>query len=84
MVSYLQFTPNRCLSSLSRSFKGVPLAYDGIKIIGQHGDIFDDQGYIHLNVEASFVIFKPQERQMLMVSVFTCTFMSCFNIHIDI
>ncbi|XP_053469378.1 DNA-directed RNA polymerase I subunit RPA43 [Ictalurus furcatus] len=77
---------NADLLKYSNSFKGVPLAYDGIKIIGQHGDIFDDQGYIHLNVEASFVIFKPQERQMLMgvinkigVGHVGCLVHGCFN-----
>ncbi|KAF4073733.1 hypothetical protein AMELA_G00246790, partial [Ameiurus melas] len=77
---------NADLLKYSNSFKGVPLAYDGIKIIGQHGDIFDDQGYIHFNVEASFVIFKPQERQMLMgvinkigVGHVGCLVHGCFN-----
>ena len=47
--------------------KGVPVAYDNIKLVGQHGDIFDDQGYIHLNIEASFVVFKPNKGQKLEV-----------------
>lgn len=49
------------------SLKGVPLAYDNIKLLGHHGDIFDDQGYIHLNIEASFVVFKPKKGQKLEV-----------------
>lgn len=53
------------------SLNGVPLAYDSIKIVGQHGDIYDDQGFIHLNVEASFVIFKPKKESKLVVC-FTC------------
>ncbi|KAI5621866.1 DNA-directed RNA polymerase I subunit RPA43 isoform X1 [Silurus asotus] len=56
---------NAELLKFSESLKGVPLAYEDIKIIGRHGDIFDDQGYIHLNIEASFVVFKPKKRQTL-------------------
>lgn len=40
--------------------EGVPLAYDNIKIVGELGDIYDDIGYIHINIEADFVIFQPQ------------------------
>lgn len=55
------------------SLKGVPLAYDDIKIVGERGDILDDQGYIHLNIEASFVIFKPKKGQRLLVCILTFT-----------
>ncbi|XP_053347503.1 DNA-directed RNA polymerase I subunit RPA43 [Clarias gariepinus] len=77
---------NAELLKYSNSLKGVPLAYDGIKIIGQHGDIFDDQGYIHLNVEASFVIFKPMKGETLVgvinkigVGHVGCLVHGCFN-----
>ncbi|MCJ8746120.1 hypothetical protein PDJAM_G00138210 [Pangasius djambal] len=77
---------NADLLKYSNSLKGVPLAYDGIKIIGHHGDIFDDQGYIHLNVEASFVIFKPKKGETLVgvinkigVGHVGCLVHGCFN-----
>lgn len=56
------------------------MAYDGIKIIGHYGDIIDDQGYIHLNIEASFVIFKPKKGETLVVSVCAFDFMTFINI----
>ncbi|KAK1785515.1 hypothetical protein P4O66_018874 [Electrophorus voltai] len=68
------------------SLKGVPLAYDGIKVLGRHGDIFDDQGYIHLNIEASFVVFKPRNGEKLLgvinkisVGHVGCLVHGCFN-----
>jgi hypothetical protein len=35
--------------------------------VGELGDIYDDQGHIHLNIEADFVIFCPEPGQTLMV-----------------
>ncbi|KAA0709944.1 DNA-directed RNA polymerase I subunit RPA43 [Triplophysa tibetana] len=74
------------LLKFSRSLKGVPMAYDNIKIVGQHGDIYDDQGFIHLNVEASFVIFKPKKGSKLVgvinkiaVGHLGCLVHGCFN-----
>uniref|UniRef100_A0A8C1EIW0 DNA-directed RNA polymerase subunit n=1 Tax=Cyprinus carpio carpio TaxID=630221 RepID=A0A8C1EIW0_CYPCA len=52
---------NAELLKYSSSLKGVPMAYDDIKVVGQHGDIHDDQGFIHFNIEASFVVFKPKK-----------------------
>lgn len=49
------------------SLLGVPIAYDNIKVVGELGDIYDDQGHIHLNIEADFVIFCPEPGQKLMV-----------------
>ncbi|XP_032807560.2 DNA-directed RNA polymerase I subunit RPA43 [Petromyzon marinus] len=43
----------------SESLKGVPLAYDNIKLLSGLGDLIDDQGYIHMDVQADFVIFRP-------------------------
>ncbi|KAJ8357818.1 hypothetical protein SKAU_G00206120 [Synaphobranchus kaupii] len=53
------------LLKYSESLKGVPLAYDTIKVVGQHGDIYDDNGFIHMNIEALFVIFQPKRGQKL-------------------
>ena len=50
------------------SLQGVPLAYDNIRILVPEGDIHDDSGYIHLDVEASFVVFKPQKGKKMVVS----------------
>ncbi|EPY85009.1 DNA-directed RNA polymerase I subunit RPA43, partial [Camelus dromedarius] len=50
----------------SESLLGVPIAYDNIKVVGELGDIYDDQGHIHLNIEADFVIFCPEPGQKLM------------------
>lgn len=55
-----------------RSLKGVPLAYDSIRIVGQHGDIYDDSGYIHMDIVANFIVFQPTKGQKLVVR-FTIT-----------
>ncbi|XP_062385222.1 DNA-directed RNA polymerase I subunit RPA43 [Sardina pilchardus] len=77
---------NAELLKYSEKLKGVPLAYDNIKLLGHHGDIFDDQGYIHLNIEASFVVFKPKKGQKLEgvinkigLTHVGCLVHSCFN-----
>lgn len=49
------------------SLNGVPLAYDNIRIVGRHGDIYDDSGYIHMDIEANFVVFQPKKGQKLLV-----------------
>lgn len=66
--------------------EGVPLAYDDIKIVGELGDIYDDVGYIHINIEADFVIFQPQCGQTLVGVVnkkapshIGCLIHGCFN-----
>lgn len=51
----------------SRSLKGVPLAYENIRIVGKHGDIYDDSGYIHMDIEANFIVFQPKKGQKLLV-----------------
>ncbi|XP_054420028.1 DNA-directed RNA polymerase I subunit RPA43 [Pteronotus mesoamericanus] len=70
----------------SESLSGVPIAYDNIKVVGELGDIYDDQGYIHLNIEADFVIFCPETGQKLMGTVnkvssshIGCLVHGCFN-----
>ncbi|KAI1902515.1 hypothetical protein AGOR_G00045550 [Albula goreensis] len=77
---------NAELLKYSESLKGVPLAYDSIKVLGQNGDIYDDNGFIHMNIEASFVVFQPKRGQKLMgvinkvgVSHVGCLVHGCFN-----
>ncbi|XP_051708751.1 DNA-directed RNA polymerase I subunit RPA43 [Oryctolagus cuniculus] len=70
----------------SESLLGVPIAYDNIKVVGELGDIYDDQGHIHLNIEADFVIFCPEPGQKLKGTVnkvstshIGCLVHGCFN-----
>ncbi|MEJ1286429.1 DNA-directed RNA polymerase I subunit RPA43 isoform X2 [Cricetulus griseus] len=70
----------------SESLLGVPVAYDNIRVVGELGDIYDDQGHIHLNIEADFVIFCPEPGQKLMGTVnkvssshIGCLVHGCFN-----
>ncbi|XP_056336465.1 DNA-directed RNA polymerase I subunit RPA43 [Danio aesculapii] len=77
---------NAELLKYSNSLNGVPVAYDNIKVVGQHGNIFDDQGFIHFNIEASFVIFTPKKGSRLVgvinkmgVSHVGCLVHGCFN-----
>ncbi|XP_016298007.1 DNA-directed RNA polymerase I subunit RPA43-like [Sinocyclocheilus anshuiensis] len=77
---------NAELLRFSSSLKGVPMAYDNIKVVGQHGDIHDDQGFIHFNIEASFVVFKPKKGSKLVgvinkmgVGHVGCLVHGCFN-----
>uniref|UniRef100_F1SC14 DNA-directed RNA polymerase subunit n=2 Tax=Sus scrofa TaxID=9823 RepID=F1SC14_PIG len=70
----------------SESLLGVPIAYDNIKVVGELGDIYDDQGHIHLNIEADFVIFCPEPGQKLMGTInkvssshIGCLVHGCFN-----
>ncbi len=43
------------------------MAYDNITIVGQHGNIYDDNGYIHMDIEANFIVFQPKKGQKLLV-----------------
>ncbi|KAL6460462.1 hypothetical protein MHYP_G00304280 [Metynnis hypsauchen] len=77
---------NAELLRYSSSLKGVPLAYDHIKVLEPHGNILDDQGFIHLNIEASFVVFKPRKGEKLVgvinkiaVGHVGCLVHGCFN-----
>ncbi|XP_028927245.2 DNA-directed RNA polymerase I subunit RPA43 [Ornithorhynchus anatinus] len=70
----------------SHSLQGVPVAYDNIKIVGPLGDIYDDQGHIHINIEAEFVIFSPEKGATLVGQVnkvspshIGCLVHGCFN-----
>ncbi|NXY01465.1 RPA43 polymerase, partial [Pteruthius melanotis] len=70
----------------SESLQGVPVAYDNIKVVGELGDIYDDQGFIHLNIEADFIIFSPTKGKKLVgvinkvaPSHIGCLIHGCFN-----
>ncbi|NXG50967.1 RPA43 polymerase, partial [Psilopogon haemacephalus] len=70
----------------SESLQGVPLAYDNIRVLGELGDIYDDQEFIHLNIEADFVIFSPKKGKKLVgvinkvaPSHIGCLIHGCFN-----
>ncbi|NWR48851.1 RPA43 polymerase, partial [Regulus satrapa] len=70
----------------SESLQGVPVAYDNIKVVGELGDIYDDQGFIHLNIEADFIIFSPKRGKKLVgvinkvaPSHIGCLIHGCFN-----
>ncbi|XP_019946512.1 DNA-directed RNA polymerase I subunit RPA43 [Paralichthys olivaceus] len=74
------------LLKFSQSLNGVPLAYDNIRIVGQHGDINDDSSYIHMDIEANFIVFQPEKGQKLLgkvnklgVSHVGCLVHGCFN-----
>lgn len=74
------------LLKFSQSLKGVPLAYDNIRIVGQHGAIYDDSGYIHMDIEANFIVFQPKKGQTLIGNVnklgashVGCLVHGCFN-----
>ncbi|XP_026157006.1 DNA-directed RNA polymerase I subunit RPA43 [Mastacembelus armatus] len=74
------------LLRFSQSLKGVPLAYDNIRILGQQGDIYNDSGYIHMDIEANFILFQPKKGQKLLgkvnkvgVSHVGCLVHGCFN-----
>ncbi|NXK62832.1 RPA43 polymerase, partial [Sylvietta virens] len=70
----------------SESLQGVPVAYDNIKVVGELGDIYDDQGFIHLNIEADFIIFSPKKGKKLVGVInkvapthIGCLIHGCFN-----
>ncbi|XP_061616806.1 DNA-directed RNA polymerase I subunit RPA43 [Phyllopteryx taeniolatus] len=74
------------LLKFSPSLQGVPLAYDNIQIVRCFGDIYDDSGYIHMDIEANFIIFQPKNGQRLLgkvnklgVSHVGCLVHGCFN-----
>lgn len=43
------------------------MAYDNIRIVGQHGGIYADSGYIHMDIMADFIVFQPKKGQKLLV-----------------
>eukprot|EP00079_Xenopus_tropicalis_P009379 XP_002933336.1 PREDICTED: DNA-directed RNA polymerase I subunit RPA43 [Xenopus tropicalis] len=84
--SGIQEQLNTDLLKYNEGLKGVPVAYDSIKLVGELGDIFDDLGHIHINIEADFVIFNPKCGQTLVGIVnkvapthIGCLVHGCFN-----
>ncbi|KAF7252813.1 DNA-directed RNA polymerase I subunit RPA43 [Varanus komodoensis] len=74
------------LRRFSDSFQGVPVAYDDIKITNELGDIIDDLGAIHLDIEANFVVFQPKPGKKIVgiinkvaPSHIGCLVHGCFN-----
>ncbi|XP_049607202.1 DNA-directed RNA polymerase I subunit RPA43 isoform X2 [Syngnathus scovelli] len=74
------------LLKFSPSLQGVPLAFDNIQLLSHHGDLYDDSGYIHMEIQANFIIFQPQAGQRLLgkvnklgVSHVGCLVHGCFN-----
>ncbi|KAH0627407.1 hypothetical protein JD844_003053 [Phrynosoma platyrhinos] len=74
------------LRRYSESFQGVPVAYDDIRITKELGDIIDDIGAIHLDIEANFAVFQPQAGRKLVgiinkvaPSHIGCLVHGCFN-----
>ncbi|KAM3929220.1 DNA-directed RNA polymerase I subunit RPA43 [Leptodactylus fuscus] len=77
---------NADLLKYSVTLEGVPVAYDNIKLVGELGEIVDDIGYIHINIEADFVVFQPKCGQNLVGVVnkkapshIGCLVHGCFN-----
>lgn len=54
------------------------MAYDNIRIVGRHGDIYDDSGYIHMDIEANFILFQPEKGQKLLVRFTFAALCRCF------
>ena len=54
---------NKMLFLYEEKLKGVPLAFDKIKIV--NSEIIDDQEFINLNISASFIVFKPKISKIL-------------------
>ncbi|KAG8443045.1 hypothetical protein GDO86_011749 [Hymenochirus boettgeri] len=84
--SGIQEQLNAELLKYSEGLKGVPVAYDNIKLVGELGDIYDDLGHVYVNIEADFVIFKPKFGQKLVGVVnkvaqthIGCLVHGCFN-----
>ncbi|XP_053568965.1 DNA-directed RNA polymerase I subunit RPA43 [Bombina bombina] len=84
--SGIQEQLNTELLKYNVGLEGVPVAYDNIKLVGELGDIYDDLGHIHINVEADFVIFRPDYGQKLVGVVnkvapshIGCLVHGCFN-----
>ncbi|KAL6099922.1 polr1f [Pungitius sinensis] len=73
------------LLKFSQRLQGVPVAYENIRIVGHHGNIYDDSGYIHMDIEANFIIFEPLKGQKLGrvnklgVGHVGCLVHGCFN-----
>ncbi|XP_029023108.1 DNA-directed RNA polymerase I subunit RPA43 [Betta splendens] len=74
------------LLKFSPRLNGVPLAYDNITIVDQQGHIYDDSGYIHMDIQATFIVFQPEKGHKLLgrvnklgASHVGCLVHGCFN-----
>lgn len=52
------------------------MAYDTVKIIKELGDIIDDCGAIHLDIEANFVVFQPKPGKKIVVCIYIYVYRS--------
>ncbi|KFO79069.1 DNA-directed RNA polymerase I subunit RPA43, partial [Cuculus canorus] len=71
------------------SLQGVPVAYDNIKVVGELRGIYDNQVFIHLNIEGDFIIFSPKKGKKLVYVINKvasshrgCLIHGCFNVSI--
>uniref|UniRef100_UPI00358FEF26 DNA-directed RNA polymerase I subunit RPA43 n=1 Tax=Myxine glutinosa TaxID=7769 RepID=UPI00358FEF26 len=78
---------NGDLLKYSERFSGALMAYDNIKLVKRYGDILDDQGVVHMDIQADFVIFNPKCDDKLMGTVnkvssshVGCLVHNCFNV----
>lgn len=51
------------------------MAYDDIRITNALGNIIDDLGAVHLDIEANFIVFTPKPGKKLVV----CKICFCFH-----
>uniref|UniRef100_A0A8C4R840 DNA-directed RNA polymerase subunit n=1 Tax=Eptatretus burgeri TaxID=7764 RepID=A0A8C4R840_EPTBU len=72
---------------LPHRFSGALMAYGNIKLVKGCGDILDDQGVVHMDIQADFVIFNPKCDDKLMGTVnkvssshVGCLVHNCFNV----
>lgn len=59
----LKETLSKELLTYNEQLKGVPLAYNNIKIIDSH--VIDDQDLFKLDIKLTFIVFKPQPGEFL-------------------
>ncbi|XP_054847467.1 DNA-directed RNA polymerase I subunit RPA43 isoform X2 [Eublepharis macularius] len=78
----LLFSPQKPLAG----FQGVPVAYGDIRITNELGDIIDDLGAIHFDIEANYIVFIPKPGKKLVgvinkvaPSHMGCLVHGCFN-----
>ena len=38
---------------------GVMIAYNNVRLLNSHGNILDDQPYLHFDVQTDYIIFQP-------------------------
>ena len=42
-----------------RRLGGVMIAYNNVRLLSSHGNILDDQPYLHFDVQTDYIIFQP-------------------------